>query len=299
VLADLGATAVALTAPSRPATPKVVDREFKRDLDAYLAPHGKSTAGIVAFNDAHAADTQKFGQARLRAAAAADLSDPATAAAYEADLANGRATARAYLDGLLTDVDAILSLTASTAEVGIRAGYPQITVPMGYDPTVRRPVALSFTGQAGDDAKLLGFAYAYERAAQIRRTPSEVNPQTWHCVAPMVYLPRTCAPGEPAPAELPDSVSVPAPVGGTVPATLSLTLGAPASFGAFTPGVTKEYTASATANVISTALDATLTVSDPGHLVNGPFALPEAVVQAAPDPPKLSWVPTGRNPSLA
>ena len=54
---------------------------------------------------------------------------------------------------------------------------------------------------------------------------------------------------------------MPAPVGGTVPATLSLTLGAPASFGAFTPGVTKEYTASTTANVISTALDATLTVS--------------------------------------
>ena len=32
--------------------------------------------------------------------------------------------------------------------------------------------------------------------------------------------------------------------GGTVPATLSLTLGAPATFGAFTPGVDREYTAS-------------------------------------------------------
>ena len=52
-----------------------------------------------------------------------------------------------------------------------------------------------------------------------------------------------------------------APVGGTVPATLSLTLGAPATFGAFTPGVAKEYTASTTANVISTAGDAALTVS--------------------------------------
>ena len=30
-------------------------------------------------------------------------------------------------------------------------------------------------------------------------------------------------------------------VGGTVPATLSLTLGAPAAFGAFTPGVAKDY----------------------------------------------------------
>ena len=33
-------------------------------------------------------------------------------------------------------------------------------------------------------------------------------------------------------------------VGGTVPATLALTLGTPATFGAFTPGVAKDYTAS-------------------------------------------------------
>jgi hypothetical protein len=61
--------------------------------------------------------------------------------------------------------------------------------------------------------------------------------------------------------------------GGTVPATLSLTLGAPASFGAFTPGVGKEYTASTTANVISTAGDATLSASGPVHLANGAFTL--------------------------
>src|ERR1700754_1998443 len=36
-------------------------------------------------------------------------------------------------------------------------------------------------------------------------------------------------------------------VGGTVPATLALTLGAPASFGAFVPGVAREYTANTTA----------------------------------------------------
>ena len=53
----------------------------------------------------------------------------------------------------------------------------------------------------------------------------------------------------------------------------SLTLGAPASFGAFTPGVARDYTASTTATVISTAGDAALTVADPsdatGRLVNG------------------------------
>jgi hypothetical protein len=71
-------------------------------------------------------------------------------------------------------------------------------------------------------------------------------------------------------------------VSGSVPGTLSLTVGAPASFGAFTPGVARSYDASTTANVVSTAGDATLSVADPaatnaGHLVNGAFALPQAL----------------------
>src|SRR3954447_2988043 len=74
--------------------------------------------------------------------------------------------------------------------------------------------------------------------------------------------------------------------GGTVPATLALTLGTPASFGAFTPGVAKDYTASQSANVISTAGDATLSVADPsatatGHLVNGTFSLPSPLQASA------------------
>jgi len=66
-------------------------------------------------------------------------------------------------------------------------------------------------------------------------------------------------------------------VSGTVPATLALSLGAPASFGAFVPGVGKEYTATTTANVVSTAGDATLTAADPGRLMNGAFSLPQPV----------------------
>ena len=147
---------------------------------------------------------------------------------------------------------------------------------------LRRPVGLSFTGTAGDDAKLLGFALRLRaRGASSARTPSEINPQTWHCVAPVVYIPRTCGPGElSAPEPLPNVKTL--PVGGTVPATLSLTLGAPATFGAFAPGVATEYTASTTANVISTAGDAPLTVSDPGHLMNGAFSAARAAAGDRP-----------------
>jgi beta-glucosidase len=78
-------------------------------------------------------------------------------------------------------------------------------------------------------------------------------------------------------------------VGGSVPATLTLSLGAAATFGSFTPGVAKDYVATTTANVVSTAGDAALSVSDPsstatGHLVNGPFSLPSALQAKASSP---------------
>jgi hypothetical protein len=79
------------------------------------------------------------------------------------------------------------------------------------------------------------------------------------------------------------ATDAPGGVGGSVPATLSLTLGPAATFGAFTPGVDREYTESTTATVISTAADAALTVSEPGRLTNGAFSLPEPLrVEIAP-----------------
>ena len=85
-------------------------------------------------------------------------------------------------------------------------------------------------------------------------------------------------------------------VGASVPAQLSLSLGAPASFGAFAPGVEHEYTAQTTANVISTAGDAALSVSDPGHLMNGVFSLPQPLrVEIAP----AAWTAPVSNAAVA
>ncbi len=79
-----------------------------------------------------------------------------------------------------------------------------------------------------------------------------------------------------------NSTSAVGTVGAAAPATLSLALNAPATFGAFTPGVANDYTTTTTATVISSAGNAALTVADPsavstGHLVNGAFALPSAL----------------------
>ncbi len=78
-------------------------------------------------------------------------------------------------------------------------------------------------------------------------------------------------------------------VSGTVPATLALSLGDPATFGSFVPGVASDYTATTSADVVSSAGDGTLSVSDPsatapGHLVNGSFTLPQALQADAASP---------------
>ena len=67
-----------------------------------------------------------------------------------------------------------------------------------------------------------------------------------------------------------------------MPATLSLAVGGPASFGAFTPGLARDYFAIARGDRDLDGGDALLSVTDPsataaGHLVNGAFALPAAL----------------------
>ena len=83
----------------------------------------------------------------------------------------------------------------------------------------------------------------------MRLAPSYTNPSMWRCVPGSTFFsPHHCHPGDlqSATAFGPTETPVMGDVGGTVPATLSLTLGAPATFGAFTPGVAKDYTATTT-----------------------------------------------------
>jgi hypothetical protein len=106
---------------------------------------------------------------------------------------------------------------------------------------------------------------------------------------PTTTLFYTAGPGGEAEGEFGRIQANPLGVSGTVPATLSLALGGAPSFGTFTPGLAMDYTATTTADVLSTAGNATLAVSDPdaahpGHLVNGTFVLAQALQAAATSP---------------
>ena len=49
------------------------------------------------------------------------------------------------------------------------AGYPHVTVPMGY--VFGLPVGVSFVGRAWSEPTLIRLAYAYEQATKHRRPP--------------------------------------------------------------------------------------------------------------------------------
>ena len=162
----------------------VLTYEFKRDLNTYLsrlpanAPR-KTLADIIAFNTAHAGVALKFGQVLALAAQAKDLSPgSADTMKYLADRAQDLADSKARIDALLAadGLTALLFANSGSAAIGAKAGYPSITVPAGYQASNRRPFNIAFLGQAWSEPTLVGYAYAYEQATNLRQPPSAINP---------------------------------------------------------------------------------------------------------------------------
>ncbi len=165
--------------------------EFKAGLNAYLAGLGpaapvRSLEEVIAFNDRNRERVMPhFGQETLIEAAA---KGPLTTPAYRRALANSRRLWRSEgidqvvlahrLDALVAPtgnpawpIDLVNGdhFTGSVTTPAAVAGYPHITVPMGYVDEL--PVGLSFFGRAWAEPALLGMAFAYEQATRHRRPP--------------------------------------------------------------------------------------------------------------------------------
>ena len=175
---------------------KVLLYELKHDLNAYLAStdpeqvRTRSLAEVIAFNAAEPRETVLFGQDIFeRAQAMGDL----TAADYlEARATSLRLAGPEGIDRLMRE-HALIALVAPTtsrawtndpkdeddmegsaSQLAAVAGYPHLTVPMGFDRGM--PVGLSFLGGKWDDARILSLGYAFEQATQARRPPPGVRP---------------------------------------------------------------------------------------------------------------------------
>ncbi|HEX4895894.1 MAG TPA: amidase family protein [Solimonas sp.] len=156
--------------------------EFKFSLNRYLATEAgpglpvSDLTDIVLFNQQNP-DTVKYGQELLIASdAQTGLEiDPVYLASREATIA----TQQLALDRLLDsqDVDALVSWYFGWSNVGqtAAAGYPNVTVPLGYLDD-HEPVGLEFAGRPFSEDRLLAYAYAYEQASRRRVPALTMNP---------------------------------------------------------------------------------------------------------------------------
>jgi amidase len=165
--------------------------EFKADLNAYLtewAPDAepRTLKEVIAFNEANRArELPYFGQELFLQA---QEKGPLTDQAYRDALAtNGRLSRAEGLDAVFAQhtLDAIVAPTGSPAwptdlvngdhflgassTPAAVAGYPSITVPVGY--AFGLPVGMSLIGRPSSEGTLIKLAYAYEQVAKVRRPP--------------------------------------------------------------------------------------------------------------------------------
>jgi amidase len=165
--------------------------EFKAGLNAYFASRGAtikvtSLAELIAFNERERArEMPYFGQEILELA---EKKGPLTSPAYRRALTTCRSRSRTLgIDAVMNrlKLDALIAPTGSPAwpidlvngdhftgassTPAAVAGYPNVTVPAGEVQGL--PIGLSFFGRAWSEAKLIGYAYAFEQASKRRTKP--------------------------------------------------------------------------------------------------------------------------------
>jgi amidase len=125
---------------------------------------------LAAWNAADPATRAPFGQDLLvlltqagGQLSAGDFADATTAITVAATAAIDRAFAA-------TGAEVLLSSSSVHAPFYATAGHPAVTVPLGLG-AAGQPIGLTLIGKRGEDARLLAFAHAVERATRARVTP--------------------------------------------------------------------------------------------------------------------------------
>jgi amidase len=170
----------------------VLNYEFKANINRYFESLGpsapvKNLAELIAFNEQHRdREMPFFGHERL---VSSEKTASLDAAEYRKAVETIQRLTRAEgIDAVMNQhrLDAIVAPTTGPAWltdhiVGDRfdggssagpaaiAGYPDITVPMGFVSGL--PVGISFFGRAWSEPTLLRTAYAYEQATKRREPP--------------------------------------------------------------------------------------------------------------------------------
>lgn len=166
----------------------VLQYEFKAGVNAYLATANtkvKNLADVIAYNKANVDKAMPFFKQELLEMCVdkKGLDDPEYNEAVKKST-----SARQIIDDMMkaNKLDAICSISSGPAgcidqingdygtgysfsSPAAMAGYPHITVPMGYVHDM--PIGLSFVSGAWKEAEIIGMAYAFEQATKQRRAP--------------------------------------------------------------------------------------------------------------------------------
>jgi amidase len=164
--------------------------EFKADLNTYLAQRPglpvQSMADLIDFNRRHADAEMPFFQQEILELAQ-EKGDLKEAAYLEALATSKRLAGPEGIDVAIKEhrLDAIIAITGgpawhtdlvtgdhglgSCSQPAAVAGYPHITVPMGY--VFGLPVNISFFSTAWSEPTLIRLAYAFEQLTQHRQAP--------------------------------------------------------------------------------------------------------------------------------
>lgn len=166
--------------------------EFKTDLNKYLAEWApgapaKTLEALIALNERiKDKEMPYFGQELfVQAQAKGPLTDQDYLRALDKDHLLARIQG---IDAVMTEhqLDALIAPTGgppalidlvngdpsgggSFSSPAAVAGYPHVTVPLGY--VLGLPVGLSFVGRPWSEGTLVRLAYAYEQATKVRRPP--------------------------------------------------------------------------------------------------------------------------------
>ena len=164
--------------------------EFKDGLNSYfrsLGPNApvKNVEELIAFNKSDSVELKYFNQRYLELA---QQKGALTTEDYHKVLAKLMKGSREEgMDRVMNanDLDAIIAPTGGpawktdltngdsfqigTSSAAAQAGYPSVTVPMGFIDEL--PVGISFFGRAWSEPILIEIAYAYENGTKFRRAP--------------------------------------------------------------------------------------------------------------------------------
>ncbi|MGK0252791.1 MAG: amidase [Mariniflexile sp.] len=157
---------------------RLLNLDMQKDLPLYLSISAdasiaiSSVEDVIKFNNLDSLKRAPYGQGLFKGIVADKSTDEEFLAIKDTLKTNGRL----FFDGPMNanNLDGFLSINNYHAGFAAVAEYPAMTVPMGYR-TNGSPRGLTFISKPLSEKQLLNWAYAYEQASQMRKTPVNYN----------------------------------------------------------------------------------------------------------------------------